>query len=470
MKKNTISIAIGFGVLMLLATGCAVHRSEPVSLTAPVPDTFNENPDAAAIGVYPDRWWEIFGDDTLNELMDKAFGANLDLAQAYSRLKQLESVAKQSDALRYPTVNLDAGASRDQLLNDPRTITGNVYNMSLAAAFEVDLWNKLKSGYQARLLETGASLEDIRSLYLTLSAQVTDLYFLRVEQRAQLELTDRTVTAREATVELVEQRYVEGMVSALDVYQARQALAAARSRRPVFEQNLAIATYALSVLIGEYPDPESGGNLSHIPYVSELFPTGLPSSILASRPDIQADLLRLKARDKEIGVAIADRFPSINLLADYGRYGSDFGPSLSGNLWGIAGNLMLPLIDWGRRKAEVERTQAAFQEQLDRYRQTVLIAFREVEDALVSNRKTEEQIGWLKDEETSADSALRLASDRYLDGLSDYLPVLTAQGLFFDVQNRLLSTRRQLVSNRVSLVRALGGNWMDVYIKERLDG
>jgi len=131
---------------------------------------------------------------------------------------------------------------------------------------------------------------------------------------------------------------------------------------------------------------------------------------------------------------------------------------------------MLPVIDWGRRKAEVERTQAAFQEQLDRYRQTVLVAFKEVEDALVSNRKTEEQIEWLQDEETAADSALRLASDRYLDGLSDYLPVLTAQGLFFDVQNRLLSTRRQLVSDRVSLVRALGGNWMDVYIKERLDG
>ncbi|MGD9102841.1 MAG: TolC family protein, partial [Desulfobacterales bacterium] len=211
-----------------------------------------------------------------------------------------------------------------------------------------------------------------------------------------------------------------------------------------------------------------GGDLAVIPEVPTAFPGGLPSEMLARRPDIQAELLRLKARDQEIGAAIADRFPSINLLADYGRARSDFGTNLSGTVWNLIGNVALPLLDWGSRKAEVERTRAVFDEQLSRYRQTVLIAFQEVEDALVNNHTSEEAIRWLEEEETAARSALRLAIDRYLDGLSDYLPVLTAQALHYDVQRRLLSARRKLISDRISLARALGGNWMDQETENRL--
>ncbi len=468
--KNFMRYSIIFTAIISVAAGCSVHRPEKISLSTNVPDSFTASADNQPSITFQDRWWEAFRDENLNALMDKAFSGNLDLAQAYSRLKQLESLAKQTDAGRYPMINIEGDASRSRQLGNPNDITGNAYSLSLAAAFEVDLWNKLKSKYQAREFEKEASVQDIRSLYLTLSAQVADLYYLMVEQRAQLELTDRTVAARKATVELVERRYLEGMVSALDVYQARQTLAAAQSRRPEFEKTLTVTAHALSILIGDYPDPKARGSLAMLPDVPDLFPTGLPSELLVRRPDIQSELLRLRARDEEIGVAVADRFPSINLLADYGRYGSDFGTSLSGTVWNLVGNLTLPLIDWGSRKAEVDRTQAVFQEQLDQYRQTVLVAFKEVEDALISNRKTEEAIGWLKNEETAADSALRLASDRYLDGLSDYLPVLTAQALHFDAQNRLLSTRRQLISDRISLARALGGSWMDADIKKRLYG
>jgi NodT family efflux transporter outer membrane factor (OMF) lipoprotein len=412
----------------------------------------------------------VFNDETLNKLINRAFSGNLDLSQAFSRLEQAESLAKQAGAVRYPNLNIEANASRSRQLINPDNITGKSYGMSLASAFEVDLWNKLKSNYQAREFETKASVEDIRNLYLTLSARVADLYYLMVEQRAQLELTHRTVAARKATEELVERRYLEGMVSALDVYQARQTLAAAQSKQSEFETTLAVTAHALSILVGEYPDPNTGGTLAQLPDVPDLFPAGLPSELLTRRPDIQAQLLRIKARDQEVGAAVADRFPSINLLADYGRSGSDFSDSLSGTVWNLVGNLMLPLIDWGGRKTEVERRKAIFQEQLDQYRQIVLNAFKEVEDALVSNRQTETAIEWLEKEEKAADSALRLALDRYLDGLSDYLPVLTAQALHFDSQNRLLSSRRQLISNRISLARALGGIWMDTDIKKRLNG
>jgi NodT family efflux transporter outer membrane factor (OMF) lipoprotein len=400
--------------------------------------------------------------------MDRAFAGNLDLAQAFARLKQFEALARQSNAARFPFVNLEGNAARSRQLRAMGAETGNTYELSLAAGFEVDLWNKLESRTRASKLETEASLEDIRTLYLTISSQVADLYYLMVEQRSQLDLTDSTIEARAATLELVKRRYLEGVVPALDVYQSRQVLAAARTRRPELESTLAEAAHALSILIGDYPDRSVGGDLAVIPEVDVAFPAGLPSELLTRRPDIRAELLRLRADDQEIGAAIADRFPSINLLADYGRAGSDFGASLSATVWSLIGNMTLPLLDWGSRKAEVERTRGVFEEQLGRYQQTVLIAFREVEDALVNNRTTEETIQRLKDEEAAAGASLRLATDRYLDGLSDYLPVLTAQALHFDAQSRLLSTRRQLLADRISLARALGGSWMDHDIKKRL--
>jgi NodT family efflux transporter outer membrane factor (OMF) lipoprotein len=449
------------GMLAVLCCSCAVHKPEPITLHVSLPEAYIEQSSPATIPVVPDRWWEAFDDKQLNQLMEKAFRGNLDLDQALARLEQLEAVARQKDAKRLPYVNLEGTAARSRQLGTLGADTGNSYEMSIAAGFEVDLWNKLKSRTLASVLESQASLEDIRTLYLTISAQVADLYYLMVEQRAQIELADRTVKARNAALELVEQRYREGLVSALDLYQARQTLAAALAREPAFEATLATTSHALSVLIGDYPKPTIGGNLSDFPNLSSGYPTGLPSELLKRRPDIRAALLRLRASDQQIGAAVAERFPSINLLADYGRAGADFGTSVSETVWSLIGNLTLPLLDWGSRKAEVDRTKAVFAEQLGQYRQTVLVAFQEVEDALVGNHSTEEAIRRLEEEEAAAGSALRLAVDRYLDGLSDYLPVLTAQTLHFDAQSRLLSARRNLISERISLARALGGNWMD---------
>jgi NodT family efflux transporter outer membrane factor (OMF) lipoprotein len=461
-------VATFLGLQIVVLGGCAVHSPEGITLLAPLPESFTEKPLDSGPMPAPDRWWEAFKDERLNRLMELAFAGNLDLDQAYARLRQFEAVARKSGAARLPFVNLEGNASRSRRLGAMDAETGGSYELSVAAGFEVDLWNKLKSRTRARELETEASLEDIRTLYLTISAQVADLYYLMVEQRSQLDLTDQTVEAREATVELVERRYLEGIVLALDVYQARQTLAAARARRPEFEATLGTAAHALSVLIGNYPDQTVGGDLAVIPEVPAAFPVGLPSELLSRRPDIRAELFRLKASDQEIGVAVANRFPSINLLADYGRAGSDFGISLSETVWSLIGNMTLPLLDWGSRKVEVDRTRAVFDEQLSRYRQAVLVAFQEVEDALVNNRTTEEAIRRLEEEEAAARSALRLATDRYIDGLSDYLPVLTAQALHFDARRRLLSARRKLISDRISLARALGGSWIDQETEKRL--
>ena len=466
--KQHIRHSTNLLLVLVLIFGCTVHTPEKVTLPAPMPRSFIEKSHDTGLLPASDRWWKAFKDENLDRLMKRALAGNLDLDQAFARLKQFEALARQSSAARFPFLNLEGNAARSRRLPAMSAETVNTYELSVASGFEVDLWNKRKSRARASQFETKGSLEDIRTLYISISAQVADLYYLMVEVRSQMELTERTIEARAAILELVERRYLEGVVPALDVYQSRQTLAGARARRPELKATLAEAAHALSILIADYPDRSVGGDLAIIPEVPAAFPTGLPSELLAHRPDIRAEFLRLNADDQKIGAAIADRFPSINLLADYGRARSDFGTSLSATVWSLIGNTILPLIDWGSRKAEVERTRGVFQEQLGRYQQTVLIAFQEVENALMNNRTTEEAIRRLEDEEAAARASLRLAADRYMDGLSDYLPVLTAQALHFDAQSRLLSARRQLLSDRISLARAIGGNWMDNDIKKRL--
>lgn len=456
-------------LLLPLLSGCALHRPQEATLPAAIPPAYAEPGATAAPPV--ERWWESFADPRLNALVEEAFAANLDLAQAFARLELAEALVGSARAGELPTVNLDgaAGRSRQPLPTGAGAVTADSFRLSAAASFELDLWRKLASRTEAARLEAAASREDVKTLYLSLSARVADLYFLAVEQRAQLELADRSIAAFADTLERVERRYREGLVPALDVYQSRENLAGARSRRPLFANTLAATEHALAVLLGRYPEPGAAGTLAELPGGPAAFPTGLPARLLARRPDIEADLLRLRASDARIAAAIADRFPSFSLVGSYGGASSELGELLrSGNLfWSLLLDLAQPLYDGGRRSAEVDRNRALFRENLARYHQSVLGAFQEVEDALAANRTTEERLAFLGERVEASRAALRLALDRYLQGLSDYLPVLTAQGLQFDAESQLLAARWQLLADRISLARALGGEWMDGELTQR---
>ncbi len=472
-----IILTVFFTLSAPMFWGCSLHRPQSTDLPMTLPNTYQTDRTASDQIAIPEhfseRWWLRFEDPNLNQLMDDLFAANLDLPRLVARLKQTHALLWQSKADRLPAMDLTGSAGRAQQLQMGGETIGTLYSLSAIASFEVDLWNKLSARNQARKMEATAARGDLEQLFMSLSAQAADLYYLMIEQRAQLALIDQTVAARNATLKLVERRFREGLVSALDLYQARQTLAAANARRPEVESILATTSHSLAILIGQYPTASTGGQLAVLPDLPETFPTGLPSELLQNRPDIRAAMWRLKAADVEIGAAMADRFPSINLVADYGRSGSDFDTILTGTVWNLSANLFSPLVDWGRRKAEVSRSEAVFEERFIEYQQTVLNAFKDVEDALVNNRSAMRSIERIHIEAAAAEDALRLSTDRYMDGLSDYLPVLTAQTTYFDTKSRLLTAQRQLVSARISLARGLGGHWMaaatDRHLKGSLD-
>lgn len=467
-----MSRARGFVIFPILLTmffsGCSIHRQQTVTLPSPVPDSFVRQEGSLAESLPVGRWWETFEDEDLNALMKEALANNLDLAQSFARMEQLQAVTRQTRSVLYPFLNASGEAGRSRQPGIPGSHTGNSYSLSLAAGYEVDLWNRNRSGAMAAMLEERASREDIRSLFISLSAELVDLYYLAVEQRAQIDLTDGTIASFEDTLELVTRRYVQGLVSALDVYQARQNLLFAKASRPVFEANLAEAEHAIAVLLGRYPERDLAGKMAELPETPEAFPEGLPSQLLARRPDVQAEFLRVQASDARVAQAIADRFPSFNLLGNYGRSRTSFSTgNVTGIFWNLLANAALPVIDGGRRKAEVDRSEAEFREILSRYRKKVLTSFQEVENALVNNRTTEERIRQLEERVDATGGALRLSLDQYLLGISDYLPVLTAQTLSFTARSQLLAAKRQLISDRISLARALGGDWMEEEMETR---
>jgi NodT family efflux transporter outer membrane factor (OMF) lipoprotein len=320
----------------------------------------------------------------------------------------------------------------------------------------------LKSGTSAAKFDVMASEQDLNALYISISAQLADLYYLAVEQQAQLDLSDKTIDSFEDTLDRVERRYRSGLVPALDVYQSRANLASAKAQRPIFESSFTTSINAIAVIIGRFPDRKSI-YIAEEMNVPPEFNAGVPSQLLMRRPDINAALLRLTASNERIGAAISDRFPSFNLSGNYGGSSEKLKDILDSPniIWNILMQIAQPILDAGNRKAEVNRTKAVFRENLALYHKTVLNAFREVEDSLAKSRTSEERIMMLGDTVSASENSYRISLDNYMQGLTDYLPVLTEQLRHFTAKSNLLTAKRQLLSNRIQLARALGGAWTD---------
>lgn len=450
-------------IVLFIVAGCSVHSPLINDVKVDIPDSYSsgETDPSPPVG----SWWERFEDDKLNELMEEALRYNLDITRAYERLQQSLAIVRATNSSRGPALKIEGSRTRAKQAG----VITNTYQLSAAASFEIDLWNKLGAKTAAARFDALASEEDLRSLYISISAQVADLYYLAVEQRAQLELSDDTIESYRDTLKRVERRYRQGLVPAIDLYQSRENLSSARSQRPIFEQNLATTLNSLSVLTGRFPDSEIGGSSKEL-MDAPGFPAGIPSQLLANRPDIRAAYIRMKAADERVGAAVADRFPSFNLVGTYGGSSDKVRSVLDSPniLWNFMLQAALPVIDSGRRRAEVEKTEAVVRESLAAYHQTVLNAFKDVEDALAKGRAFKERISMLEETVSASESSLRIAVDRYMQGLTDYLPVLTGQLRLFTAKSSLLKARRQHISDRIQLARALGGEWTDEIMNEYL--
>jgi len=450
--------AAGTLCVLALAAGCQAVKDRPRdALPAPLPSAYS----VVSAEPLSERWWEAFDDPELNAIVEQMLEQNLELKAAWARLDQAAALAAQAGVGLKPTLDLNAGASRTRTNKPtaPGKRTSNLFTLGLAASYEIDLWGRVRAERDAARLDLSASREDVAAAAITLAGTAAETWFSLVEQHAQRRLLDEQIAVNRTYLELTELRFAQGQAGALDVYQQRLNLEATRGQIAPVEASIRVLENQLSVLLG---GGSTGGFASEnraLPPLPTLPALGVPSDILQCRPDVAAAFDRLRAADHRVASAAADRYPALRLTAGTGYQGDEIQDVFDNWIWNIAGNIAAPLFDGGRRKAEVNRAKAVTVERLNTYGQTVLNAVREVEDALAQ----EEQEGvFLRNLDTRvglAESTLTEARQRYVNGLSDYLPVLTALEALQRLQRDRLSAQRRLISYRIQLCRAVGGVW-----------
>lgn len=417
------------------------------------------------------EWWKVFRDPVLDDLIARANAGNQTVAIAAARVRQARAVAGVAQADRIPTVNAGLGPYRyrpsgasqgvpDGSQPSPYTVWRGV----LTFGYEVDLFGRVGNNVAAARSDAESAEATLRSVQLVMQADVAQTYFALRQADAELVVLRETAASREETTRLLQRRYDLGDIGELDLAQSRSQLANARAELAAVERRRAQLEHALALLTGRAPASLA---LAAAPLAGELprVPAGLPSSLLERRPDIAAAQRTLAASNARIGVAKAAFFPSLNLTGFGGYESADLGDLfqwssrtwLLGPLFGTI--LTLPLIDGGRNQANLERTYALLDESVASYRQTVLGAFTEVEDQLVSLRTLAAQAEALRESVGAAQRAYDISQTRYRNGASSFLDVVDAQRTLLAVQLLETQTRGARAITTVALIRALGGGW-----------
>ena len=419
----------------------------------------------------PDRWWTAFQDEDLNGLVREALGGNFGVQQARHRMEQAKAVARRAGADRIPQLNIEGSAARSRVSRQDATgmtvlQTGNQFGLNLAASYELDLWGRVGATKRAAALDAQTARNNLDTAVMTLVAQIADTWYLLASLNSRLALLRGQLESSADQVRLLELRFETGQATSLDVLQQREQLAALRTLEPRMEAALATGRHQLAVLLGRPPQVTDDFDSSGLPPLPALPDTGLPADLLAKRPDVRAALNAVRAENERAAAALADRLPALRLTASAGYAAPDAAELFDNWLWNIAGNLLAPVLDGGRRRAEVERSRAVARERLARCGEVFLNAMREVEDALVNESKQSELIARQAQQHDVARQTLKQARFRYERGLSDYLSVLTALGREQSVARDLVTARRDYLSYRIQLYRALGGNWMQSELDE----
>ncbi len=411
----------------------------------------------------PEKWWEAFNDPELNNLINKALTGNFTLKEAWARFKQARAIHTKSKSSLFPYLdfNQDASTGRTRNKSGDRAASGvsESYALGLFAGYEPDFWGKIASESLAARLDKTAAKEDFHAAALIIAARVAELWVNIISQKMQTELLKKQLKTNLIYLELIEIRFKNAMVSALDVYQQKQVVEGVRAKLPIAATKKRTLMNELAVLTGNFPGRDIFIKRAGLPDMPELPRPGLPARLLAMRPDVKAAKLRLLAADWRISAAKADMLPSFFLRAE-GAFKSDK-LSLIFDNWFIrfAENLAMPLIDGQKRKGEVDRRIAIADENLWAYRRIVYNAIKDVEDALVAEQNRKEHIETIKRQMDAAKNALQRAGDRYLKGLSDYIPVLTQILAVQNLERNLIEQKTLLILDRIRLHRALGGRW-----------
>lgn len=417
------------------------------------------------------EWWTFFGDPKLDELEQHALEANQNLKAAAARLKEARAMVQAAKAGWFPTLDAGFGPTRQQasaasqFQPDGTAIPQQtLWRAQASASYEVDLFGRVASTVDASKADAQQSDALFRSVQLALQADVAQNYFALRGLDAEAEVFTTTVKLRQEALQLVERRFAEGDISELDVSRARAELATAKSDAMTVQRLRATSEHSLAVLLGKAP-AEFSMPAMPLQAVNVRIPAGLPSSLLERRPDVAAAERAMAAANARIGIAKAAFFPSLTLTGVGGFESATLGDLFKWSsraflLGPLAGtSLNIPIFDGGRRTANLANARARHEEEVAKYRQQVLTAFREVEDSLSDMRILESQTRTQADAVAAASRAAAISRTQYTEGAVNYLDVIDAERTALQTRRGAVQLQSVQAAATVNLIRALGGGW-----------
>jgi outer membrane protein, multidrug efflux system len=459
MRRSLIVV-----VCALYAPGCMVgpdYQRPQIDL----PQTWRVE-DKSAQAVTNTAWWEQYNDPVLNELVQTGLQENKDVKIAAARIEQFLGLYTTTRAALFPQVGAGASPSRlrlselvgpSQLQTVPGGATFNNFELFLNASWEIDLWGKLRRATEAARATLLSTEETRKSVILTLMTSVANSYLNLRDLDKQLEVTKETVKSYEAIYNIFKLRYEYGYVSAMELSQAQEQYEQAVSNIPFFERAIAQQENSLSVLLGRNPGAIPRGKAID-EFALPAVPAGLPSEVLENRPDIRQAEQNLIAANANIGVAKALYFPSISLTGLVGTASSDLSKLFTGpgRIWSVAGPITAPIFTAGAIAGQVKTAEGVQQETLFRYQQVIQTAFQEVNDGLVDQERTTEQLAALTRRVEALREYVRLAWLRFNEGYSSYLEVTYSQNLLYNTELSRTVVQSTLLQAFANLYKAMG--------------
>jgi NodT family efflux transporter outer membrane factor (OMF) lipoprotein len=454
-------------MLALLAAGCAVGPDYQRPATAEVA-AFKEAGDwvSAAPADMLDRgpWWQLFGDPVLNELAARVEVSNQNVAIAVAAYAQARALVREQRASLFPLVTLNTGASRARSGGNTTTgatgRVGNNYQLSIGGSWEPDVWGRLGRAVDGASAGAEASAADLASAKLSAQGELAANYFALRQTDAQKVLLERTLEGFQRSVEITQNRYTAGIVAKTDVLQAQTQLANAQADNAGLVRQRAQLEHAIAVLVGEAPGNFSLPPVAWKPSVPDI-PVGVPSTLLQRRPDIAAAERRVATANEQIGIAKTAYYPNISLSASAGTGASRVAdlfsaPSL---IWSLGLSAAQLIFDAGTTSARVDGATASWEQAVARYRQTVLVAFQDVEDQLAATRVLQVQQELRRQASEAADQVEQQVLNRYRAGQVGYTEVISAQATALSARRALVQAMADRQTTAVALIQSLGGGW-----------
>lgn len=442
----------------------AVYRqpAEDAQAVQPAAGNSSQAAPAGAQSLGEEKWWKVFQDKELQELIRAALKNNYDVRIAATRVLQAQALLGITRADQLPSVNANADiASQRSARNGPipsfQTTLGQA---TVSAAWNLDFWGRYRRATEAARANLLASEWAQKEVMSTLVANVAADYFVLRQLDLELEISKRTLSSRQDSLQLTQTLEQHGINSLLDVRQSEQLVYTAAAEVPDLERQITQEENAISILLGNNPsDVPRGLKLTEQPHAPAV-PVGLPSALLQRRPDILQAEQNLIAANAEIGVARAAYFPQISLTGSGGYASSSLANLFTGPaLWTLAGSVTQPIFQGGRLKSNVRLAEAQHEQLLLTYQQTIQSAFRDVSNALVAYRKNREFRMQQEHLVAAAQDAAKLSEVRFKVGTTDYLEVLTNNTNYFSAELTLAQAEGNELVALVQLYQALGGGW-----------